>query len=240
MYRIAICDDEQLICSQIENIVLQYAMEINEPIETQVFYSGEELCKFLAMGDGFDLIFLDIEMKMLNGVEVGRRIRQDMDNQITQIVYVSGKESYYRELFDVRPMHFIFKPIEAKEIIRDIKLAMKLSGKFSGIFKYKKGHEVNRIEVKKILYFESNNREIRVVTTENEETFYGKLSDVYKQVSKYNFMFIHKSYVVNYLFVTKFKYDEVTMSNSDVLPISQSRRKMIREMQIKFEKEGIL
>jgi ATP-dependent Clp protease ATP-binding subunit ClpB len=66
MYRIAICDDEQLICSQIENIVLQYAMEINEPIETQVFYSGEELCKFLAMGDGFDLIFLEIEKQALS------------------------------------------------------------------------------------------------------------------------------------------------------------------------------
>lgn len=239
MYRVAICDDEQLICSKIENVVLKYATEINEKIETQVFYSGEELCKFLDIGDGFDLIFLDIEMKMLNGIEVGRKIRDEMDNQITQIVYVSGKENYYRELFDVRPMHFLKKPIEDKEIIQDIRLAMKLSDKIGGIFNYKKGHEVNRIEVKKILYFESNNREVRIVTTEGEETFYGKLSDVFKQVAKHHFMFIHKSFIVNYLFITKFKHDEVTMTNSEVLPISQSRRKMIRKLQMKFEKEGI-
>lgn len=240
MYRVAICDDEQLICSQIENIVLQYATEIDEQIETQVFYSGEELCKFLVIGDGFDLIFLDIEMKMLNGIEVGRRIRGEMDNQTTQIVYVSGKDNYYRELFDVRPMHFLHKPIKEKEIIQDIRLAMKLSDKLSGFFTYKKGHEFNRIEVKNILYFESNNREVRVVTTEGEETFYGKLSDVFKQVAKHHFLFIHKSYVINYFFVTKFKHDEVTMSNADVLPISQSRRKITKKMQIKFEKEGVL
>jgi len=43
MFRIAICDDEQVICSQIENIILNYAAENNEKIDTQVFYSGEEL-----------------------------------------------------------------------------------------------------------------------------------------------------------------------------------------------------
>jgi DNA-binding LytR/AlgR family response regulator len=93
--------------------------------------------------------------------------------------------------------------------------------------------------VKDILYFESNNREVKIVTTEGEEIFYGKLNDVFKQVAKHHFMFIHKSYIINYFFVTKFTYEEVTMSNSEVLPISQSRRKSIREMQIRFEKEGV-
>ena len=239
MYRIAICDDEQVICSQIENVILKYAAESNEKIETQVFYSGEELCKFLLLGDSFDLIFLDIEMKMLNGIEVGRKIREEMDNQIVQIVYVSGKDNYYRALFDVRPMHFLHKPVEAKEIIQDIRLAMKLSDRLGGVFSYKKGHEIHRKDVKDILYFESNNREVKIVTTEGEEIFYGKLNDVFKQVAKHHFMFIHKSYIINYFFVTKFTYEEVTMSNSEVLPISQSRRKSIREMQIRFEKEGV-
>ncbi|MDF2654094.1 MAG: hypothetical protein K0R19_568, partial [Bacillota bacterium] len=44
----------------------------------------------------------------------------------------------------------------------------------------------------------------------------------------------------NYLYVKKFQYSEVTMSNMEVLPISQARRKMIRELQLKFEKEGVL
>jgi Response regulator of the LytR/AlgR family len=119
-------------------------------------------------------------------------------------------------------------------------LAMKLSDKLGGIFIYKKGHEIYRKPIKNILYFESNNREIKMVSNDGEEIFYGKLDDVYDQVAKYRFMFIHKSYIVNYFFVTKFKYEEVTMSNDEVLPISQARRKSTRELQVRFEREGFI
>ena len=238
MFRIAICDDEQVICSQIENIILKYAAKNNEKIEIQVFYSGEELQRFLDSGDGFDLLFLDIELQFINGVEVGRRIREELDNQTMQIVYISGKDSYYKDLFDVRPMHFLQKPLDEADIIKDLRLAMKLSNKLGGIFIFKKGHEAYRKPVKDILYFESNNRAVKVVTIDGEEVFYGKLEDVYEQVAKYHFMYIHKSYIVNYFFVTKFRYEDVTMTNLEVLPISQARRKTIREMQMKFEEEG--
>lgn len=238
MFRIAICDDEQVICSQIENFILRYAAENNEKIDTQVFYSGEELIRFLEMDQSFDLIFLDIELNLINGIEVGKKIREEMDNQILQIVYISGKESYYRDLFDVRPMHFLHKPFDEADIIKDVRLAMKLSDKLGGIFIYKRGHEIYRQPVKNILYFESSNREVKMVTNEGEEIFYGKLDEVYDQLAKHHFMFIHKSYIVNYFYVTKFRYEEVTMSNMEVLPISQARRKSTRELQVKFEKEG--
>jgi DNA-binding LytR/AlgR family response regulator len=91
VFRVAICDDEQVICSQIENTILNFAEENNEKIDTQVFYSGEELIKFLEVGQSFDLIFLDIELKMINGIEVGRKIREEMDNQILQIIYISAR-----------------------------------------------------------------------------------------------------------------------------------------------------
>ncbi len=238
MFRIAICDDEQVICSQIENFILKYAAVSNEKIDTQVFYSGEELIRFLEMGQSFDLIFLDIELKLISGIEVGKKIREEMDNQILQIVYVSGKDNYYRDMFDVRPMHFLHKPVVEAEIIKDVRLAMKLTDKLGGVFIYKKGHEIYRQPVKNILYFESSNREVKMVTSEGEEVFYGKLDEVYDQVAKYHFMYIHKSYIVNYFYVTKFRYEEVTMSNMEVLPISQARRKSTRELQVKFEKEG--
>jgi len=238
VFRIAICDDEQVICSQIENFILNYAAVSNEKIDTQVFYSGEELIRFLEMGQNFDLIFLDIELMLISGIEVGKKIREEMDNQTLQIVYVSGKDNYYRDMFDVRPMHFLQKPVVEAEIIKDVRLAMKLTDKLGGVFIYKKGHEIYRQPVKNILYFESSNREVKMVTSEGEEVFYGKLDEVYDQVAKYHFMYIHKSYIVNYFYVTKFRYEEVAMSNKEILPISQARRKATRELQVKFEKEG--
>ena len=239
VFRIAICDDESTICSQIETILMNYSAEHNLLIETQIFYSGEELYRFLCGGETFDLLFLDIELKLLNGIEVGRKIREDLDNQLMQIVYISGKDNYYMDLFEVRPMHFLAKPIEAGEIIKDLRLAMKLTDRLGGTFTYKKGQESHRIALKDILYFESVNRQVKIVLTEGEDLFYGKLKDVLGQVAKYHFMQIHKSYIVNYLYVTKFSYEEVTMSDHAILPISQSKRKAARALQIQYEREGV-
>lgn len=240
MFNIAICDDEVAICSQIETIILNYQKIYSIELGIEVFSSGEELYKYLLEEHFFDLIYLDIEMKELSGIQVGKIIRQTMDNYSSNIVYISGKDNYYKELFDVQPMHFLSKPIDAKKIIEDICLAMKLSNKYNELFIYKKGYNTYKILVKDILYFESLNREIKIVTTKEVVWFYGKLEQVYSQVAKYCFIQIHRSYLVNYAQVKKFQYDEVLMFNSDNLPISQSRRKEVRKRQLAYAKERFL
>lgn len=239
MFRIAVCDDEKNICSSIENIILDYQKELCAEFEVEVFYSGRELCRALDSQERFDLIFLDIQMELLNGIEVGYKIRQEKDDYITKIVFVSGTEQYYRQLFNVQPLNFILKPIDPLEIRKNIKLAMKLSNQLDGLFTYKKRHEAYKIDVKDIFYFESMDREIRMVTTGGEERFYGKLEDVLTQLGKYQFMQIHKSYIVSYNQVTQFKYEQVSLANGESLPISQSRRKDIRALQMKYEKERL-
>ncbi|WP_414150501.1 LytR/AlgR family response regulator transcription factor [Acetobacterium carbinolicum] len=239
MFRIGICDDQRAICSQMEGIILDHRNTFAEEVEIDVFYSGERLAEFIKHEHDFDLIFLDIEMEGLNGLDLGRKIREEMDNQTMQIVYVSGKENYYKDLFEVRPMHFLSKPIEPAILIKDINLAMKLSGCLGGVFCYRKGAVTYKIPIKDILYFQSVNREIKITTTTGEDLFYGKLRDVTPQLEGDQFMKIHKSYLVNYEHVVKFKYDEVRMSNSDCLPISQLKRKEIRGLQMRYELERL-
>ena len=72
MFRIAICDDELEICSQIQEIIFDYSQESHENIEIQTFCSGEELWFSMTEGLHFDLIFLDIELKLLNGINIGK------------------------------------------------------------------------------------------------------------------------------------------------------------------------
>ena len=83
MFKIAICDDEQAICSYIEDIILEYQREIHVDVEVEVFYSGKDLCRAIDHQQRFDLIFLDIEMNLLNGIEVGKKIREELDDYDT-------------------------------------------------------------------------------------------------------------------------------------------------------------
>lgn len=99
MFSIAICDDQRAICSEIEKIILDYQELTLQKIQIEVFYSAEKLSTFMEHVHKFDLIFLDIEMEGLNGLDLGRKIREEMDNQITQIVYVSGKVEFVKNEF---------------------------------------------------------------------------------------------------------------------------------------------
>lgn len=238
MFKIAICDDEAEICTQIDDILIKRHDLSEFEIATEIFYSGGRLIASLQKDSDFDLIFLDIEMPGLNGLELGRIIRNELDNQTLQIIYVSGKESYYRALFDIRPMNFLLKPFTAQEIIADVKLAMKLSSRFNDVFSYKKAGQTRRIPIKSILYFQSINREIKITTTTGTDSFYGKLKDIGAQLKDYPFLLIHKSFLVNYDHIIEFGYDHVIVSNTDYLPISQSKRQKFKAFQLEYEFAG--
>ncbi len=236
MFRIAICDDEQVICSQIERIVLNYyGIKTSHSIEVDVYFSGEELYRYLKDGTYYDMIFLDIELRKLNGIDVGRKIRNDLKNEAVLIVYVSGRDSYAMDLFEVRPMHYLVKPITPEKILTVLDKGIELSNKICHAFQYKQGHSAKKIELKNILYFESLDRKVRMITTEGVEIFYGSLSKILIQLERYGFFSCHKSYLVNYHHVTKFEYDKLHMKNGMTLSISQPKRKSVRAMQLGIE-----
>lgn len=238
MLKIAICDDETEICTQIENIIMTNRSAFSCSIDVSVYYSCERLCSHISEANSFDLVFLDIEMEGLNGLDLGRMIRNHFDNQSLQIVYISGKENYYQDLFDVRPMHFLLKPINPESLLDDIRLAIKLSYESNQVFSYNKSSITYKVPINSILYFQSMNREIKIVTSNGSDCFYGKLKDICFQLHDYPFLQIHKSLLVNYKQIVEFGYDHVVVSNSDYLAISQSKRKQIRNFQLNYETSG--
>ncbi len=112
--KIAICDDINEMCVCIENKVEGILKNKSIGYEIDIFNSGEELCRMLDE-IRYDLIFLDIEFPKMNGIETGRYIREVKKDNITQIAYVSAKREYAMELFQVRPIDFIVKPLKADQ-----------------------------------------------------------------------------------------------------------------------------
>ena len=239
MLKVAICDDENLICAQVEKYIFSICKKADIKADVDVFYSGEELCRGLKNGEYYDLIFLDIELPQLNGIEVGHIIREVLENENTQISYISGREKYAMKLFEFRPINFLVKPLDYQKVEQVLKKVFLLLDIETGTFIYKKGHGMDKIQIKDILYFQSRNRKIEIITQNSSEEFYGSLDDVYEQVKKNQFLWIHKSYIVNYKFIKILEYDQLTMTNGQVLSISQNKRKHIREMQLKFKRGEI-
>ena len=239
MFRIGICDDEEAIRSEIEKIILQYSLRTIEEIEVFVFQSGEEICRFMQDRKPLDLVFLDIELHMMNGVEVAGFIRDKLKNEAVQIVFISAKDSYYKQLFDSRPMHFLPKPLVAEHIIKDVQKAMELSGRMGQVFLYKQGHTTCRQPLKDIIYFESLGRQVKMATVKGDICFYGKLGDVTESLKKHRFFATHKSYLVNYMHIIEFRQKELVMSNRMLIPVSRQKNSEVMNILLSYEKEGV-
>ena len=241
MFKIAICDDIKSTCDEIKDIILNISKgTLSENISIDIFYSGEALISDIREEENlYDLIFLDIELGgKINGVEVGRIIRGEMDDYITQIVYISSKNNYDRQLFDVQPLHFLQKPIDVLKIENDIKLAIKISGKENKFFEFKNLRNIIKVPYKDILYFESRGREIIWVSCKTQYICYNNIHSLSKILPDF-FIYPHRSYLVNYELITCFKFEELVMSNGDVIPISRNKRKEIRNLQLMFERKGL-
>jgi DNA-binding LytR/AlgR family response regulator len=239
MLKVGICDDEPTVCTKIKDIIFKYSKLNSKKIEVDVFNSGEELYEYLLNDYCLDIIFLDIELDELDGIEVGKKIREEFKNELTQIIYISSKKNYAMELFDVRPLNFLIKPVEDTKVFEVLDKAMELLDRIDGYFEYKTGHNFCKTEIKDILYFESDNRKVKMVTKNSEIVFYDKLSDIHLSLESHRFFFSHKSYLVNFYHVSRFYYDKLLMTNSHVLPISQSKRPSVRKLQLRYERGDI-
>lgn len=227
MFKIAVCDDNRSQCNEIENIIVSYFMTESLKYEIDIYFSGEEFISNLNAGEKYDLVYLDIELALLDGVFVGQYIREELRDDNIQIVYISGKASYALDLFQIRPMHFLIKPLSEQQIIQTLEKAIELQGRQTKVLVYKTGKTEKKIPYKEIMYFSSDAKKVIIHTKNEEDSFYGKLTDmVYPEE---DFFCIHKSYIVNRNYVMQFKFDSVVLINLEVLPISRAYRKEVRE-----------
>ena len=233
-YKIAVCDDESVICRTIYDMIKNISKLINIRFETDCFSSGEELCDEMK-SNPYDLIFLDIELPRMNGVAVGKYIRESLNNETVQIAYISSKQQYAMELFESRPINFLIKPITPEKILTIIEKLLKLHAVDTQIFKFKVRQEYIKLPMSEIIYFSSSGRTVTLVSLDKSYTFYDTLEDIYSEIKNRHFLYIHKSFIVNCRYVRQYEYEQVTLLDGTVLPISQPRRKLIRKMILEME-----
>lgn len=234
MLYIAVCDDEKNIGAELESFLLEILKKRGIEHQIDVYFSGSELFRAIQSTIRYDLVFLDIEYAQdeINGVQVGRQIRDSLLNHLTSIVYISWESSYALELFETQPLNFLIKPLSYEKIDHVVRKHLQISGHRSKDFVYKVGHDTFKVIAKDIVYLESMGRMLILHKVEgNTVEFYGSIKAAYEeQLKKCDFIQIHNSYVVNYDYIHSMKIDQVHLvDNIASLPISKHRRGEVKE-----------
>ena len=223
MLRIGICDDNQdarmALCAELEGLLDARGAEYR----CFEFSSGGGLLAWLEKHPGeLDLVFLDIEMPGVDGMETARRLRQRDEG--LQLVFVTGYSDYVYDGYSVGALGYLLKPPKRHQLDGILSRARSALGRDAVLsFLCCSGETSYRVLRKDILYFRSDKRQISCVTAAKTYTFYGKLDDVEAQLQDESFVRIHQSYLVHAPAVERIDGGELSAGGA-TLPISRACR----------------
>ena len=230
--KILVCDDEQAVCDEFAQVLLEYAEEKSIAIDVDAVYSGKE-AEDMLQADEYDLLFLDIEMEGLDGLGLGVKIREVFHDQTVQIIYISARQEYAMQLFQVRPFHFFMKPVTRKDLFHMMDKFMEVRQDLEVLYTYQKKGSIQQCKVKNILYFESLGKKTIIHMLNGKDEFYATLKEVSEDLSGCHFFFCHQSFLAKFENVQAFYPEYLILVNGERLEISQGKRRQVRDLVIK-------
>jgi len=229
--RIAICEDDQNSQISLSNALTDWAKLKNAQIELFCYSSAEAF--LIAWPDmSFDLLFLDIKMKILTGIELANIIRK-YDNNI-KIVFITSYKQFVFNGYDVNAMHYMIKPISLPKlhaILDNAYMFWHSQNNSYLIVANKEG--LLRLLIDDIFYI-SIYSHIATVYTEKCSHDLRKTVEEFTNLLPWNFIRCHRSYIVNLFKVNRINKSSLSLSNGFSLPISRSKLKLVKDKFIKL------
>ncbi|MBQ9265507.1 MAG: response regulator transcription factor [Bacilli bacterium] len=230
MLKIALLDDDKTALLISKGAIESFFQEKNIAISLDAFSSP---INFLAMAEekNYRLVFLDIDMPEINGLEVGKKLKGF--NPQTDIIYLSQREDLVFDTLQLHPFGFIRK----SRIIQDFASVLELfvntalnTNRENKKITISCKTETISADIDQVMYIEGNR---------NYQTFYLKdgskfdarvlMGELESKLKENGFIRVHKGYLVNYLFIRMIGTNEVKLTNNKVLPLSSKRKDEIME-----------
>lgn len=228
MFKVAVCDDDPEICTTLTNMLVDTQAGMAPPgIAVDTYTDGERLYDAMANGKEYDLLILDIELKTTTGILVGQQVRHALKKSQIHILFISGRKDYAMELFDIRPLNFLVKPLNSEKVRACLREAMQLTEANTPCLVLQQRRQSYRIPYKDIRYFECADKDVIVHTVKEDVTFRTQLSKILPAFPK-NFIQIHKSFVVNMLFTKRVGAGQLLLDNGVMLNISQTYHRPVQ------------
>lgn len=228
MLRIAICDDEKIMCDTVETAAMNFFAKVDMNADITVFNDGDKIISAYENGSVFDIILLDIKMKNVNGISAAKVIRTFDEKAL--IVFITSSAEYVFRGYEVKAFRYILKT----ELSHSFNGIMKdcvdeLTNKNQAVFGFVCGTESHRVPLGEILYFESDKRRVNVKTKSGEYSFYDKLDKIESELCDKDFVRIHQSFFVNAKMIKSVGNGEVVMTDGSILPVSRAKQKSTKD-----------
>ena len=231
VFRLAIVEDEKQDSDLLQSHIHHFFTENcpDDSFQVTVFDNAGVFIE--QYRPDYDLIFLDIQMPGMDGMETAKMLRQDNENMI--LIFVTAAEEYVFQAFDVGAFHYLVKPFsdeKLKEVVtkavHNIKRSSRLEKDEKYIMVQTAGSHI-KIFLRDIVYAEVYNRKVIIHTRSTDIEYYGKLQEL-SDMAGTDFFRTHRAYLVHFKYVEKYDATCVTMKNGTALIAKKNYPEFVR------------
>ena len=232
LIRIAICDDEKHMSDHIRAMASDFFRKKNREIQLRTFSSGEELLSY----DGqIDILFLDIQMKGMDGIETARKLRDSKFRGF--LIFITVLKEMVFQSFEVQAYDYLVKPVEEKQFEKTMErlyVSMQNAGEDSLLVQ--KGYEGRIIREDEIVFCEVIDRKIYLNLASGEVVdYYERIENLETKLGSHFFR-CHRSYLINLKHLKGYKNGTACMDNGKEVPVSRLRSKEFSSVVLQYMK----
>ena len=232
MIRIAICDDEKHMSDHIRSFVSDFFRKKNREISLRMFSSGEEL---LSCNGQIDILFLDIQMKEMDGMETARKLRAGQFRGV--LIFITVLKEMVFQSFEVQAYDYLVKPVEEKQFEKTMErlyTSMQNASEYSLLVQ--KGYEGRVIPKDEIVFCEIIDRKIYLNLVSGDVVdYYERIENLETKLDK-RFYRCHRSYLINLKHLKGYKNGTACMDNGKEIPVSRLRSREFSGVVLQYMK----
>lgn len=230
MIRIAVVEDEPVYRKQLNTFIRDYEKSSGESFQVTEFADGLDIVEdYQAV---YDIIFLDVRMKHLDGMQTARKIRE-YDRDVI-LIFITNMAEFAIQGYQVEALDYVLKPINYFAFSQELQKAVKKVKEKTAFFLHvMKESSMVRLDVATISYIESQGHNVVIHTKEEEIVSRDSLKNLEKKLAGRHFSRCNNCYLVNLALVERVDKNLVTVAGEE-LQISRTKRKAFMEELAQF------
>ncbi len=230
--KIAICDDEKVYIDKIKRIVENFFSSKNMDCSIECFSCGEDL---ILCNEIFDIVFLDIEMKKLNGIETAKKLNAKSNH--TKVFIFTSHNQYLDDAMDLNVFRYIDKSSSSERIVAGLQKALE-NLQLNDIVIITADSERVIISKSDIVYIEVKYKKVYVQTVNEKYVSRQKMEFFKEQLGTAFFAVPHNSYIVNMNHIKRFKRDSLDLTGGYNVAVASRKQASFKKQFMAFIGEG--
>ena len=231
MLHLAVCDDRTEDRERLCRLLEEYGQHNNLELSVDQWSTGEDFLHAFVPGR-YQLLFLDIYLNQLNGVETARTIREQDED--CAIVFVTTRTDHALEGFDVNALHYLLNPITAAQLDTGFHRLTRLQKKEPAYITVRSQRLEVRCNVDEIVFAEIYDKLCLIHTKTNTIQTYTPLDEIERQVPVNLFLRCHRSYLVNMSYITRMEDTQFTVHDQHLIPIRKNDRQTLKQRYLDY------